>query len=126
MSVDRQQFLNDVRDTSLDGIGYWCDWQGTSDDGSPVIYDPDRNRSYVIALDLIEEGIARIVAVTDWKHFAHYTDPVLSEQQVRFLRKTVADTVRSASAANDASDIDADVADVIVQVGLFKTEVVYG
>lgn len=110
----RAEFLRDVAITAAEGgVNYW---------GGVVAYDPDAGTFRVeetdgmgggdgpvhtVDGDLIERGIARL-AVPGVQCAADIRGWVLR-----------------GSATNDAGEIDADAADVIVQVGLFG-EIVYG
>lgn len=120
------QLLRDVLCTALEGgIGYWAeasdietvevevngspmqeyvgctltDCEGTDDEGN--------DWTHKVTLDTVAEGIRRIMA-----------------REAR-ARRDIEDAIRAAVADADAGTIDADAADVIMQVALFG-EIVYG
>ena len=133
---ERKQFLWSVFVTALEGgIDYWsrCEsyrWSngdnktGDYDTFRAVIMVPDRNADErVINIDTIAKGVDAIA-----KARKPYYDPNGAKTQcksVKFLTQYVANTVRNASHDNEGGDIDASLADAIVQVGLFS-EVTYG
>lgn len=126
ISAERKQFLHDVFVTALEGgIGYWSQaskyhWSVDADgeqedlDGFVAIiheWDEDANdygsKKLTVNRQVIQSGIR---ALAD-KSFQ--------------VRDDIRKTVLAASAMNDSGDIDAEIADVIVQAGLFG-EVIYG
>lgn len=148
-SEARRQFLWDVFVTAIEGgINYWSrateyhiwlnptapsgelieDLDGfyamiLDSEGGNVLAPPGETGEMRIDRDVITRGIGRIMRAR-----APYYDPNDQHtqcEQVKYLWKSVADIVRNASHSNDGGEIDAGVADNIVQVGLFG-EVVYG
>ena len=109
-SPERIQFLTDVFTTALEGgIGYWseCSYYRWENEQRAVIEDiEDERKEYTITLDTIAKGIGVIV-----KGDHVYQD--------------LKNLIRNGSLDNDASDIDAEGADCIVQAGLFG-RVIYG
>lgn len=114
---DREQFLDDVVITALEGgIGYWSVCSEYKHVGVPARavvqeFDEGTGEPYgekmIVDRKLVEKGIAEILAG--------------DTNTGAYLVKMVA----AASATNDGLDVDADVADSIVQVGLFGN-LVYG
>lgn len=121
-SDERKQFLIDVFTTALEGgIGYWSaaksyHWSntdGTEDfDGfySDIVDFEDENKKYRIDQAVIVKGVNAILKGTPEDLQLH---------QSYIIR------ISGASRFNDAGEIDALDADIIVQVGLFG-KVVYG
>lgn len=117
MDKDKAVFLADVLICSVEGgTGYWAQVSEYKHDGlseiplgqtSAVLYDTDEEVSYALTLGTIELGIHRIL------EFGFKINPTLRH------------TILQAWVSLDASEIDADAADVIVQAGLFD-EIVYG
>ena len=113
MTPERQQFLEDVMTTAIEGgINYWAQvskvdapkgyvWiREREDSGEPL------GRMPFSVLD-IELGITR-VGMSDFQ-----------------VGKDIRGWILTGSAENDAGDIDVDAADVIVQAAIFE-EIVYG
>lgn len=135
-SEDRKQFLHDIFVCALEGgIGYWSqcsNYRWAKPDGSEdldgfgadIIDIEDDDKAYRIDINVISRGVNKIA-----KAQAPYWQPNGPERtqcaDVEYLTGYCARTVRAASFENDASEIDADLADQIVQVGLFG-KVVYG
>lgn len=112
----REQFLDDVVTTALEGgIGYWSVCSAYEWDGVParaqiqeMDYDGEPDGPLMeVDRALIRKGIKEILA---------------GESNVN---ATTVAYVQEANKYNDAGDVDADVADAIVQVGLFGN-LVYG
>lgn len=110
-----QQFLDDVVTTALEGgIGYWSVCSAYEWDGVPAraqIQEFDEGTEEygpLLEVDrtLIRKGIKEILAG------GHVNPTILSY-------------VQDADKHNDSGDVDADVADCIVQVGLFG-KLIYG
>jgi hypothetical protein len=129
----RAEFLNDIITTALEGgIGYWSQasqYQWIDD------YD---GRVHVVVGDEIPGGNATAIVHRLNDDESDYVEEGLLIDQAcvrRGLRRILdgdapvgeryREGIRDANRANDASLIDADDADVIVQAGLFG-EVVYG
>lgn len=117
---ERKQFLNDVICTAVEGgIGYWSQvsnyrWgdeiettvrvHELDDDGTPdAIGVP-------ITPAKVEEAIALILT---------------KDSQYDYIHPRVRSQIFAASVENDAGDIDADLADIIIQVAMFG-KIVYG
>jgi hypothetical protein len=136
-SIERVTFLNDVICAAVEGgIGYWAstsnyDW-GTdkgkfSLDGTPypttvTVYE-EENESNVVGfpldIDRVASAIQKIIrgeAIVGNGDGGQWDRP-LGEYSVKLIA--------GASATNDAGDIDADQADIIVQVAVLGS-VVYG
>jgi hypothetical protein len=114
--VDKEQFLRDILCTAAEGgIGYWCDWKSTTranKDGDYLAlhgcHDAEGGAKFKdITVETIRLGIERILSGS-----------------VK-VRSDLVAQVATGNAFNEAGDIDADGADVIVQAGLFG-EIVYG
>lgn len=127
LSRERKEFLHCIFTTALEGgIGYWSQaatyrWSMAGDsnvddlDGFIAIigeFDEStgkyrHDKPLTINRAVIQKGLARL-ADKDFK-----------------VRDDIRKTALAGSAMNDAGDIDAEIADVIVQAGLFG-EIIYG
>jgi hypothetical protein len=123
MTDARKEFLWNVFVTAMEGgVNYWAevgDYHWSTGDGDTedhekfgallTEWDDDGQLidEHKVSLPTIQRGIARIV----------HGDELVSEDR--------RETIITASFLNDATDIDADLADCIVQAGLFG-ELVYG
>lgn len=140
LTRERQQFLFDVFVTALEGgINYWSHcltykWikDGADPDGemdeitdlegfyAEIVDDADdaegSGKAYRIDAKVIQKGLGVVRRMTD--------DP-LTGSSSEGLHKTYRGLVLVADHQNDASDIDALLADAIVQCGLFG-QVIYG
>jgi len=115
--TDREQFLDDVITTAIEGgIGYWSvcsayEWKGVPARAQIQEFDEGTGEEYGPLLEvdraLIEKGIKEILS----------GESNTGQHMVKM--------VAVASVTNDAGDVDADVADCIVQVGAFG-KLVYG
>lgn len=105
----RQDFCRDVLITAIEGgINYWSvTLSYDPEEGQATVSPIDSNAIYAVTLQLIETGIDRILG-----------------EQVSVPIRVQAE-IEEAWADYDAGMIDADAADLIVQVGLFQA-VVYG
>ena len=113
----REQFLDDVVTTALEGgIGYWSvcsayEWDGVPARAQIQEFDESTGEPFgpLMEVDraLIRRGIKDILS---------------GESNTG---ESLIGMVAAANATNDAGDVDADVADAIVQVGLFGN-LVYG
>jgi hypothetical protein len=126
--TERQQFLNDIITTAVEGgIGYWSvvtyyRWQNMTE-ATAVIIDTVENEDYDENTERlrIDHGVIR-------KGISKATHPACH------LRQDIKDIIKNASRQNDCApdnedspgDIDAEIADCIVQLGLFDGEVRYG
>lgn len=114
--TEREEFLADILSTAVEGgINYWAmvaeyshdvprQWAGYKP--SVVIHNPEEDESpeyFYVDLKLIDEGLQ--IAKEKYQHFA--------------------DMIIEAENALDASEIDAEIADVIFQCAIFN-EIVYG
>jgi hypothetical protein len=127
-SPERERFLSDIITAAVEGgIGYWSEcaqYQWDDDDGvhvvvgtrvktvgtTALIHAEDKTgvkRGFWITPDVIQKGIEEI------------------EREIHLTRSDLRETILAASRENEAGDVDADCADVIVQAGLFG-ELVYG
>jgi hypothetical protein len=144
--ADRQQFLTDVLVTALEGgISYWAyttayRWYypdlagGTAEPGpgdtanawAHVVIEDDGDGDpsdrgadkHTIDLELISRGLGRIAGSTPIEHLGEVT-----RRSVRYCNRV--NDLAPDQAPSYVVDIDADIADQIVQVGLFG-RVVYG
>lgn len=127
--TEREEFIKDVFTTALyGGITYWANehtviWptQQTPVFWHAVVYDiaDDERPMYEINRAIINRGLRRIFRA------AAKEESVTGETSIPYLSHSQARRIAAALALRDASDIDADDADSIVQVGLFG-EVRYG
>lgn len=127
MSKERDEFLRDVAITAAEGgIGYWSvltkyKWSATNslDDMLPFPVmriepseDPEDFKACNITKRTIQKGIALI------------GNPDVTDDELQ-LAPTYRRQIIGASKLNDACNIDAELADHIVQAGLFG-KVIYG
>lgn len=122
-TVSREQLLHDIFVTALEGgIGYWSRaekyrWSTPETrrtkhplpdlkNFEAVIVDED-DKTYTINAEVIELGLTRMMS-QDFK-----------------VNKTILGAVALANITNEADQVDAEVADCIVQAGLFN-EIVFG
>ncbi|MCF3941525.1 hypothetical protein [Gordonia tangerina] len=107
----RTSFLTDIYTCALEGgIGYWstCTEYRWSTTQRAVIEEIDNDdREHVITLDTVARGLNAITT-----------------GRIR-LHEKLRRHITAASRANDAGDIDAGDADLIVQAGIFG-EITYG
>ena len=127
-SEEDSEFLTDIVITALEGgVGYWSQASSydselgtasliTDDDGFGTHHEIDR--------DVIAAGIKRVVEAPG-PFYAPNASTQTQCEAVPFLTEFSKATVAAAVVTRDASFIDADMADVIVQVALFG-RVVYG
>lgn len=112
-STEREQFLADIIISAVEGgTGYWAAVSRyrhdcPAADTTATLHDEDDGKVYVLTIDTIATGIGRVLG-DGFK-----------------VRGDILDQVKCGSRENDAGEIDADGADVIVQAALFG-EVVYG
>lgn len=119
--TDREQFLDDIITTAVEGgIGYWSQvsqyrW-GDEKETTVRVHELDsagnvENKVGVpITRNKIEEAIKKIADMNT---------------SIEYLHPRVRGEIFIASCDNDAGDIDATLADIIVQVAMFG-KVVYG
>ena len=135
--TSRSEFLHDVFVTAIEGgIGYWSEcsryhWEnggGLTDLDLEGFYaditdTEDTDKHYRISRQTISRGVHLITSAR-----GPFYDPNGANTQcvdVPYLDKGTAMCVWAGSVDNDASEIDAGIADAIVQVCLFG-EVRYG
>ena len=108
----RTQFYWDVFVTACEGgVNYWASvWDYSPATGTATLVDGDTGDKHNLSLATIRRGFRRVV------------DPSLRTFKIG---NNVTSMIAGAYATLDAGDIDADLADTIVQVGLFN-EIVYG
>lgn len=122
-SLRRNEFLQDILTTAVEGgIGYWSECEGYHwDHEKPwearvVLYcteDPTLTGKDGVEVDV--DSIARALAV--------FRDPERAKR-TKVSQPTI-DAINRAYRECDAGDIDADLADIIVQVAIFD-EVIFG
>jgi len=130
INEDRKQLAFDIFVTALEGgIGYWsiCEnyhWKKKNVKSEKIGDDEDLDGFYadVIETDDPEETDAK-------KHKIDYSTiekglKRICETDVK-LSETIKNSIIQAVMEDDGGNIDADSADVIVQIGLFN-EIVYG
>jgi hypothetical protein len=104
----RQQFLEDILDTALDGIGYWANVERFGNDNLKYVYDmDDPDIRWQFNARLVEKGIAKVLS----PGFL-ICDEVLK-------------SILWGNHQNDAGEIDIVGADVIIQAATLG-EIVYG
>lgn len=127
--TDREQFLSDVLTTAVEGgINYWAavsdykwhDGDFVSIPASVKVHEIDEDPAdasqpyYEVGVPIniqdIGRAIARIMDVND---------------EIKYLSPQVRKEVFAASVDNDAGDIDADIADAIMQIAVLG-EIRYG
>ena len=118
-------FLNDIVITAVEGgIGYWARVVSYDpDNGTATLVDDDTTASHALDRDVIAVGLARIVEAA-----APFYDPNGAGTQcgsVPFLHASAHTQICSATWERDAGELDAGLADIIVQAGLFH-QVLYG
>jgi hypothetical protein len=113
-SEERKQFLSCITTTAVEGgIGYWAAvqkyrWKDREDDVYAAIIT-DEGQTYLIDNDVIATGIKHIL---------------LGDEGYCKVNQRILQTVKEANRENDASNIDAEIADCIVQAGTMN-EIVY-
>lgn len=127
-SEEDAEFLTDIVITALEGgIGYWSQasaYDGDLGTASLITDDDGFGPHHEIDRDVIAAGIKRIVEAPG-PFYAPNDRAQTQCDAVPFLTQHSQATVAAAVVTRDASYIDADMADVIVQVALFG-RVVYG
>lgn len=112
---DRDIFLGDVIVCIAEDFGY-NSWRQVSayhwSDENPLdnrvtIHDLDEGKQYPVTVDTIRKGLK-----------------LIDTGQVG-VNSTICQTVRAAIRNNDAGDIDAEIADIILQAGIFE-DYIYG
>jgi len=123
-SEKRKKLLHGIFVTALeDGIGYWCEietYRWSKDKGETE----DLDSFYAEVIPEGEDGERRIDADVIQRGLEMLSDPK-KYKVARTNKETHKICVVAHLADEDEGDIDADVADAIVQAGLFE-EVIYG
>lgn len=126
--AEREQFLSDIISTAIEGgIGYWSTtlaYQWTDDDGQPQLCVGERLARPTGTYAAITPVDSEVIYGIDTNIIAKGID-VMRESPNFNGSHVLRDSILAASRENDAGDIDADCADVIVQAALFG-ELVYG
>lgn len=142
LTTERKRFLHDIFVTAIEGgITYWASieeyhWcaggaenalDNTDLDGffAQITEEDVANDGHPHRIDInvLHRGIERILSAK-----APYYDPNIARTQcesIPGLDRGTAAVVRQANHELDAADIDAGIADAIIQAGLFN-EIVYG
>ncbi len=112
MKTEREQYLDDILTTAVEGgIGYWSVGRNYvwSDDGptSVEIREDGEDIWHTVDRSTIRKGMKILLSGATSVHESYLQ------------------TLRQANRDNDAGDIDAEIADMIVQVGVLG-DVVYG
>ena len=113
-SEERGQFLSCITTTAVEGgIDYWAEvhkyrWKDREDDVFALIFT-DEGETYLIDNAAIATGIRHILSDNDGP----------CKVNSRILQ-----TLKEANRLNDASNIDAEIADCIVQAGAMQ-EIIY-
>ena len=134
-SPERDQFLTDIFTTALEGgIQYWAQVHEYRHEENPraVIteYEDEEEPPHVITLDTIARGVSRIARArpNEIEYLAQWKRKLVaaaSRQNRTDPENINLEDVRPGPMSNFGYDIDADVADDILQVALFG-KVVYG
>jgi len=121
------QFLHDVFVTALEGgIGYWSDCHEYRWSLGAPSHEADLVGFYATVVDA--EGDDDTVHRIDRPAIVRGVERILTGQATccgKPIGSHLVGTVARAVVGGDAGDIDAEIADVIVQIGLFG-EIVYG
>lgn len=114
MKTEREEYLDNILTAAVEGgIGYWSIGRNYvwSDDGPASveirIEDEDDDVWHTVDRSAIRKGIAAVLSGRMNVHESYI------------------DTLRAADRHNDAGDIDAELADIIVQAAVLG-EIVYG
>ena len=115
-SPERTEYLSDMLDTALNSIGYWAEvqtyWLG--DEPTADIYVPDEEETYHVTLDTMAHGI-QVLTTGENRGKAFSMGGMSYWKQFLLSNRT-----------NYAEgDYDGDIADNVLQAGLFG-KVVYG
>lgn len=107
-SEERNQFLDDVIEGAIYGCAYWARGK-VNEDGEQIIWDfEEPDETFVLNRETIERGIRKVVDDPDFK-----------------VADIIRNYVQSGDEYNDATNVDAECADVIVQAALFD-QIVFG
>jgi hypothetical protein len=120
MTDERKQFLNDVITTAVEGgIGYWSQ---VSD-----YHWGDEIETTVRVHELDDDGTPDAIGVpiTPAKIEDAIKLILTKDSHGDYIHSRIRSNIFEASAENDAGDIDADLADIIVQIAMFG-KLVYG
>lgn len=112
-SAEREQFLKDIVVGFTEDGGYNA-WRRVK----PGTYDPAQGR--VVIFDIEEDGVEHEVTIETVAHGL----AKLKENSFA-LNRGLKIAILGAAEVNDAGEIDCELADIIVQAGIFE-EVVYG
>ena len=104
-----QSDFDSIVDTAGYAIGYWASSAVVDDTGSYSVTDSDDRKTYVVTRATVEQAVLDL-------HSLRKSEPLNSYFQ-RAIELLVVE--------GDASDVDADVADVLIQQACFGS-VVYG
>jgi hypothetical protein len=123
--TEREQFLSDVLVTAVEGgINYWAavsDYSFTDADGNDVPATVKVHEMIDVGGGYEEVG----VPITTKEIDAAIKRIMNLEDDIKYLGNYTRSLVLQASMENDAGDIDADIADTIMQIAVLG-EVVYG
>jgi hypothetical protein len=125
-SPERIQFLSDILTTAIEGgINFWVQvdeykWENVPEPYAVIEDMYDDNKSYRVDLDLIARGVNRIVKGE--ADVGRQTKKLITAAS--FQNDCMPDFVAEKANFGNyyVSDIDAGIADTIVQVGIFGTE----
>lgn len=112
-SKERIQFLADIICTAVEGgTGYWAQvsnyrWDCEPELTTATLHDMEDGKTYPLTIESIADGIAKVI------------DPEFK------VRSDIEQYVYHANRENDGGDIDAEIADIIVQAHIFG-KIVYG
>ena len=101
-----QSDFDSIVDTAGYAIGYWASSAVVDDTGSYSVTDSDDRKTYVVTRATVEQAVLDL----------HLKSP---------LNKYLQRAIELLVVEGDASDVDADVADVLIQQACFGS-VVYG
>lgn len=115
-NVERLQFYKDILITAVEGgVNYWCRV-------SPGTYEPDAGRVTLVE-DENPKGKKRKRYALTWPSIQRAVQLVL-DPKFR-IREDLRDTLRRAYVTCESGDIDAELADCIVQAAIYG-EIVFG
>lgn len=128
LTDSRKQFLHDVFTEALEGgINYWAgiakyrwslgapDYAVDLDGFYAVVQDAESDTEYRVTRATIQKGVATL---RQWSREPHV-------EGTNRCHPSYTKRILAASAMNDASEMDASDADIVVQAGLFG-EIIYG
>lgn len=135
-SEERSTFLSDVLTTAIEGgINYWSQvsdyhWYSPTLDGGSAEHPQDRANAYVTIHETGDDpddksNIVRTIGIDDIASALRVIRENRDRPGPEWMNSDLIADIMTADRTNDASEIDAEGCDCIVQVALFG-KVVYG